>query len=75
VIGLIDNVFRIVIQKKWGDVHPLITAFGVIIGIDLFGFVGLIFGPIIIAMFLLLMKIYINEFATKRSSRQKIKEV
>ena len=74
VIGLVDNVFRIVIQKKWGDVHPLITAFGVIIGIDLFGFVGLIFGPIIIAMFLLLTKIYINEFATRRSTRQKIKE-
>jgi predicted PurR-regulated permease PerM len=73
VIGLVDNVFRIVIQKKWGDVHPLITAFGVIIGIDLFGFVGLIFGPIVIAMFLLLLKIYINEFATKRSSRQKPK--
>jgi predicted PurR-regulated permease PerM len=73
VIGLVDNVFRIVIQKKWGDVHPLITAFGVLIGINLFGFVGLIFGPIIIAMFLLLTKIYINEFATKRSTRQKIK--
>jgi len=74
VIGLVDNVFRIVIQKKWGDVHPLITAFGVIIGIDLFGFVGLIFGPIIIAMFLLLTKIYINEFATRRSVRQSIKK-
>lgn len=73
IIGLVDNVFRIVIQKKWGDVHPLITAFGVLIGLDLFGFVGLIFGPIVIAMFLLLMKIYINEFATKRSTRQKIK--
>jgi predicted PurR-regulated permease PerM len=74
IIGLIDNVFRIVIQKKWGDVHPLITAFGVIIGVDLFGFVGLIFGPIVIAMFLLLVKIYINEFASKRSLRQKIKQ-
>jgi predicted PurR-regulated permease PerM len=74
LIGLIDNVFRIVIQKKWGDVHPLITAFGVIIGVDLFGFVGLIFGPIVIAMFLLLIRIYINEFATKRSTRQKVKE-
>jgi predicted PurR-regulated permease PerM len=74
IIGLVDNVFRIVIQKKWGDVHPLITAFGVLIGINLFGFVGLIFGPIIIAMFLLLTKIYINEFATRRSIRQKIKE-
>ncbi|MCE3281487.1 MAG: family transporter [Chitinophagaceae bacterium] len=74
VIGLVDNVFRIVIQRKWGDVHPLITAFGVIIGVNLFGFVGLIFGPIVIAMFLLLMKIYINEFATRRSTRQQIKK-
>jgi predicted PurR-regulated permease PerM len=74
IIGLVDNVFRIIIQKKWGDVHPLITAFGVLIGINLFGFVGLIFGPIIIAMFLLLVKIYINEFATKRSTRQQIKK-
>jgi predicted PurR-regulated permease PerM len=74
VIGLVDNVFRIVIQKRWGDVHPLITAFGVLIGINLFGFVGLIFGPIIIAMFLLLIKIYINEFATRRSTRQQIKK-
>lgn len=74
VIGLVDNVFRIVIQKRWGDVHPLITAFGVLIGINLFGFVGLIFGPIVIAMFLLLIKIYINEFATRRSTRQQIKK-
>ena len=74
VIGLVDNVFRIVIQKRWGDVHPLITAFGVLIGINLFGFVGLIFGPIIIAMFLLLIKVYINEFATRRSTRQQIKK-
>ncbi|HEX6914146.1 MAG TPA: AI-2E family transporter [Chitinophagaceae bacterium] len=73
VIGLVDNVFRIIIQKRWGDVHPLITAFGVLIGINLFGFVGLIFGPIVIAMFLLLIKIYINEFATRRSTRQQIK--
>ena len=74
IIGLIDNVFRIIIQKRWGDVHPLITAFGVLIGINLFGFVGLIFGPIVIAMFLLLTKVYINEFATRRSTRQLIKK-
>jgi predicted PurR-regulated permease PerM len=74
IVGLVDNVFRIWIQKKWGDVHPLITAFGVIIGVELFGFVGLIFGPILISMFLLLIKIYINEFAAKRSTRQNVKQ-
>ncbi len=72
VIGLVDNVFRIVIQRKLGDVHPLITIFGVIIGVNLFGFIGLIFGPILIAMFLLLIRIYINEFATKRSDRMSV---
>lgn len=62
IIGTVDNVFRFVLQKKMGDVHPLITVFGVIIGINLFGFIGLIFGPILISMFILLVKIYTNEF-------------
>jgi predicted PurR-regulated permease PerM len=44
-------------------VHPLITMFGVIIGLKMFGFIGLIFGPILISMFLLLIKVYIDEFA------------
>jgi predicted PurR-regulated permease PerM len=62
VIGTVDNVFRFVLQKRMGDVHPLITVFGVIIGINLFGFIGLIFGPILISMFILLVKIYMNEY-------------
>ena len=66
VIGVVDNVFRFMLQKKMGDVHPLITVFGVIIGINLFGFIGLIFGPILISMFILLIKIYLNEFSERR---------
>jgi predicted PurR-regulated permease PerM len=67
VIGTVDNVFRFMLQKKMGDVHPLITIFGVIIGIKLFGFIGLIFGPILISMFILLVKIYMNEFVERRT--------
>lgn len=70
VIGVVDNVFRFVLQKKMGDVHPLITVFGVIIGINLFGFIGLIFGPILISMFILLIKIYLNEFSERRIAAQ-----
>lgn len=62
IIGTVDNVFRFWLQKKLGDVHPLITAFGVIIGIPIFGFIGLVFGPILISLFLLMIKIYVNEF-------------
>ncbi|WP_430895251.1 MULTISPECIES: AI-2E family transporter [unclassified Paraflavitalea] len=62
IVGTVDNIFRFWMQKKLGDTHPLITVFGVIIGLNLFGFIGLIFGPILIALFLLLLRIYTNEF-------------
>lgn len=66
VIGTVDNVFRFTLAKKIGNVHPLITVFGVIIGLQLFGFIGLIFGPILISLFILLLKIYSNEFIVKQ---------
>jgi predicted PurR-regulated permease PerM len=64
VIGTIDNVLRIWLQKLIGDVHPLITIFGVFVGVPLFGFIGLIFGPLLISLFILLMRIYRVEFIT-----------
>lgn len=62
VVGSTDNFFRLVIQRKLADVHPLITLFGVIVGVPLFGFIGLIFGPLLVSLFLLIVKIYKNEY-------------
>jgi len=39
----------------------------------LFGFIGLIFGPLLISMFLLLLKIYSSEFITKRREMKRVK--
>ena len=61
----LDSVFRIAIQKRMGNVHPLITTFGVIVGLKLFGFIGLVFGPILLSLFILLIRIYLNEFGEK----------
>lgn len=66
VVGTSDNVARMLLAKRIADVHPLITIFGVIIGVSLFGFIGLIFGPLLISMFILLLDIYGNEFVVKR---------
>ena len=66
IMSVLDSIFRISIQKKLGDTHPLITTFGVILGVKLFGFIGLIFGPIVIALFILLVKIYIHEFVDSK---------
>lgn len=76
LIGSIDNIARFLLQKRIGDIHPLITIFGVIIGINLFGFVGLIFGPLLVSMFILLVKIYTDEFGIAISdsiSEEKLK--
>jgi len=64
VTGNVDYLARLKLMKYMGDVHPLITVLGVIVGLNLFGFMGLIFGPLLISYFLILVKIYINEFDT-----------
>jgi len=66
IIGTVDNVLRFTLLKRIGNIHPLTTVFGVIIGLSLFGFIGLIFGPLLISLFILLLKIYSNEFVTKQ---------
>lgn len=62
IITNVDYVARLTILKKLMNVHPLVTIFGVIVGIGLFGFWGVIFGPLFISYFIILVKIYINEF-------------
>lgn len=54
----IDNVLRLIIAKKVGDIHPIITVVGVIIGIPLFGLMGLVYGPLLLSYFLITARIY-----------------
>ena len=57
-VGGIDNVLRFTLLKKMADIHPLITVFGVILGLQLFGAMGLIFGPWLLSLPLILYKVY-----------------
>jgi predicted PurR-regulated permease PerM len=50
VVGLTDNLLRFTLLKKLENIHPLNTVFGIIMGMNLFGFMGLIFGPILISL-------------------------
>ena len=62
VVGSTDNVIRLYVLERLASVHPLVTLIGVIVGVPLFGFIGLIFGPLLISLFLLVVKIYKNEY-------------
>lgn len=62
VVSATDNLIRLFVLKKLDNVHPLITLIGVIVGIPLFGFIGLIFGPLMVNLFLIIVRIYKNEY-------------
>lgn len=68
VVGASDNLVRLYILERLSSVHPLITLFGVVVGVPLFGFIGLIFGPLLISLFLLILKIYRKEYGAESNT-------
>ncbi len=54
----IDNVLRFIINKKVANMHPVITVIGVVIGIPMFGFLGLVFGPLLLSWFIHFVQVY-----------------
>lgn len=62
LVSLVDNVIRLAVNSKLGHIHPLITLLGIFIGLPLFGFLGLVLGPALLSFFLLLVKMYREEF-------------
>ncbi|WP_300287294.1 AI-2E family transporter [uncultured Alistipes sp.] len=68
-----DNLIRFMLQKKMADIHPLITIFGVVIGLSLFGFMGIIFGPLLLSMFVLCVSIFKREYLDDAPHRRTAK--
>lgn len=65
VVGSSDNLIRLFVLKRMANEHPLITLIGVIVGIPVFGFIGLVFGPLLISLFLIIVVIYKKEYANE----------
>jgi predicted PurR-regulated permease PerM len=65
-ISTIDNFIRPFFAKKIGNTHPLITLFGVLIGIPMFGILGIVIGPLLIAYFLVLFETFREQYMHRR---------
>lgn len=61
VISTIDNLAKPLIIGKKGKIHPVLVLVGVLGGILVFGFIGFIIGPLIIAISMTFLSIYENE--------------
>ncbi len=62
ILSNVDNVIRFLLQKKLADTHPMITIFGVVLGLSLFGFWGVIFGPLSLSLFLLCFDMFKRDY-------------
>lgn len=69
VIINIDNLLRIALAKRMGDIHPLVTLAGIVLGVPIFGILGLVIGPLLLSYFIVLMDVF------ERDNRQQEQEV
>jgi predicted PurR-regulated permease PerM len=60
VISMVDNLLRPFFISSRTNIHPLLLFFAVLGGIQYFGFIGLVAGPLIATLFLALVEIYIE---------------
>jgi predicted PurR-regulated permease PerM len=61
VIINVDNLLRIMLAKRMGDIHPLVTLVGLVLGVEIFGIIGLVIGPLLVSYFLVLMEVFRRE--------------
>lgn len=62
VIGLSDNLIRTKLIESSSNIHPLLVFFSIFGGIALWGFLGIIFGPLVLAIILTVLHIYELEY-------------
>ncbi len=58
IVSTIDNLIKPRVIGRHADMHPLLILLSVFGGLQIFGFMGLIYGPLIFAIFLALVKLY-----------------
>ncbi|WP_406656947.1 AI-2E family transporter [Methanolobus sp. ZRKC2] len=62
VLSSVDNFIRPAIQEKVGKIHPLVSLIGVIIGLNLFGLLGIIIGPLLLSYIVLMARMFNEEY-------------
>lgn len=62
VISIVDNLIRAYIIKGKSEVHPIFIIFSILGGVVVFGFWGIVFGPLIISLAVTILHIYELEY-------------
>ena len=60
VISMMDNLLRPKLISSKTNIHPLFLFFSVLGGIQAFGLIGIVAGPLIVTLCLTLIEIYVQ---------------
>ncbi|GBD32748.1 MAG: AI-2E family transporter [Gemmatimonadales bacterium] len=67
VVGMVDNFIRPVVYRRWAQIHPMITLVGAIAGVQYFGILGILIGPLTLSYFFELIRMYREEYLAEAS--------
>jgi len=67
VVANVDNIIRPLVYQKYAQVHPLVTLIGAIAGVNYFGLLGLLLGPLALSYFFELLRMYRDEYVNPKS--------
>ncbi len=65
--NLIDNIIKPKFIETKIKVHPLLVFFSILGGVQVFGLLGILYGPVIVTIFLSLLEIYESDFQEKNT--------
>jgi predicted PurR-regulated permease PerM len=64
IISNVDNVIKLLVMRGRMHIHPMLLFIALLGGVRAFGPIGIIFGPVLLALFLTTLRIYQREFTT-----------
>lgn len=68
VVSQIDNLVRPVLVTRYYEIHPFFVILGVFAGLSVFGILGIIIGPLLLELFVLIYSMHKEEYMEKELS-------
>lgn len=66
IVGLVDNLIKPLLIKRGMEIHGAVVFFALIGGLAAFGAIGLLIGPLVVAMFMALVRMYHRDFSPSK---------
>ncbi|MFH0936515.1 MAG: AI-2E family transporter [Candidatus Woesearchaeota archaeon] len=61
IVSTIDNVIRPKLIGRKANIHPILVLIGIIGGLQVFGLIGMVVGPLILSILMLFIETYLSE--------------